>query len=186
MISSSRPTGSVLSVSSSPTHQIAKVPREAIRLIADFGVEDDAHAGATVQHRSRVAQDPNQPNLRQVHLIPSELFQELAAVGFQIQPGMMGENITTKGIDLLSLCRGTQLHIGEDVIIEVTGLRNPCNQLNGLKEGLMKALVFTDYLGNVIRKAGIMGIVRRGGTIQCGDQIQTILPPGPQLPLERV
>lgn len=179
-------SGRVISVNKCATHQLAKDPCPSIRLITDFGVEGDVHAGVTVKHRSRVATDPRQPNLRQVHLIQSELFEELTANGFRIQAGMMGENITTKGIDLLSLSQGTQLRIGQDAIIEITGLRNPCNQLNGLKEGLMKALVFQDHLGKIIRKAGIMGIVLQGGTIQPGDQIQIDLPTGRQIPLDRV
>ncbi len=177
--------GTVVAVSKHRSHQLSKSSCPSIRLITDFGVEGDAHAGVTVKHRSRVAKDPTQPNLRQVHLIQSELFAELADDDFQIRPGMMGENITTKGMELLSLSRGTRLHIGP-AVIEVTGLRNPCHQLNGLQEGLMKALVYTDDRGQVIRKAGIMGIVLQGGIIQPGDTIHVELPPGQQIPLDRV
>ncbi|MCF8237398.1 MAG: MOSC domain-containing protein [Saprospiraceae bacterium] len=186
MSAHSIPSGTVLSVSQSSTHQLSKPPCPAIQLIRDHGVEGDAHAGRTVKHRSRVAKDPNQPNLRQVHLIQSELFDELASHNFTIEPGMMGENITTKGIDLLSLPRGTQLHIGKDAIIEVTGLRNPCNQLNGLFPGLMQKLVLKDEHDRVIRKAGVMSVVIQSGGICPDDEIRVVLPEGRPIPLERV
>lgn len=178
--------GRVISVNKLPTHNLSKEPVSAIQLITGIGVEGDAHAGKTVKHRSRVKQDPTQPNLRQVHLIHSELFDELATQGFMIQPGMMGENITTTGIDLLALYRGTQLHIGPEAIIEITGLRNPCNQLNGLQEGLMQALVFTNDQGQVVRKAGIMGVVLQGGWIKADDGIRVELPCEPHIGLDWV
>ncbi|MBL7825113.1 MAG: hypothetical protein JNJ57_00675 [Saprospiraceae bacterium] len=157
-----------------------------IRLLAGLGVEGDAHMGETVKHRSRVAQDPTQPNLRQVHLIHSELHAELKAAGFSIAPGQMGENLTTQGIDLLGLPRNTRLKIGDSVIIEVTGLRNPCNQLNGIQEGLLSAVLGRDEQGNLIRKAGIMAIVLHGGDVKPDDEIQIELPELPHFPLERV
>jgi MOSC domain-containing protein YiiM len=139
-----------------------------------------------VQHRSRVAVDPSQPNLRQVHLIHAELFDELRAVGFTIVPGQMGENITTTGVDLLGLPRGTRLHIGADAVVEVTGLRNPCRQLDAMAEGLMAATLDRARDGSLIRKAGIMGIVVAGGTVRPGDSVRVVLPRGPILPLDRV
>lgn len=176
----------VLSVSKSPTHSLSKKPEPAIQLLAGLGVEGDAHMGATVKHRSRVAQDPNQPNLRQVHLIHAELHEELRQAGFPIAPGQMGENITTSGINLLDLPQNTQLHIGESAIVEITGLRNPCNQLNGIQEGLMQAVLGRDENNRLIRKAGIMGIVLRGGIVQPGDAIRVQLPSPPFVPLDRV
>jgi MOSC domain-containing protein YiiM len=165
-------TAIVLAVSQSATHSMSKKPALSIRLLAGLGVEGDAHSGRTVKHRSRVARDPTQPNLRQVHLIHAELHDELRAAAFVLAPGEMGENITTRGIDLLSLPTGTRLHLGAQAIIEVTGLRNPCNQLNGIQPGLMNATLDRDADGNLIRKAGVMGIVLVGGDVRPGDAIR--------------
>jgi len=169
-------TAIVAAVSQSATHSMSKQPALSIRLLAGLGVEGDTHAGVTVKHRSRVARDPTQPNLRQVHLIHAELHDELRAAGFTLAPGEMGENITTRGLDLLSLPTGTRLRLGPDAIIEVTGLRNPCNQLNGLRPGLMNAMLDRDADGNLIRKAGVMGIVLSGGDVRLGDGIAVELP----------
>lgn len=177
--------GRVFALSKRATHNISKINCSRINLLKGFGVEGDIHAGKTVKHRSRVAVDPSQPNLRQVHLIHRELFEELMAKGFTIKAGQMGENITTQGINLLGLPRHSKLHIGQ-VVIKITGLRNPCNQLNSLQEGLLKAVVDQDAQGKLIRKAGIMGIVLQGGLIQLEDAIRIELPPQPFLPLERV
>lgn len=179
-------TATVIAVSKSPEHTMSKQNQASIHLLTGLGVEGDAHMGATVKHRSRVKQDPNQPNLRQVHLIHAELHEELKTAGFDITPGQMGENITTFGINLLDLPRHTQLQIGDSAIVEVTGLRNPCNQLDGIQEGLMKAVLGRDENGNLIRKAGIMGIVVQGGTIKPGDTIQVQFPRTLYLPLEKV
>jgi MOSC domain-containing protein YiiM len=176
----------VIAVSKSATHTMSKPNVDNIHLLAGLGVEGDAHAGVTVKHRSRVAQDPTQPNLRQVHLIHSELHDEIRALGFEIVPGQMGENITTKGIQLLDLPRHTRLHIGENAVIEITGLRNPCHQLNGLQEGLMQAVLGRDENNNLIRKAGVMGIVVQSGVVYPEDRIVIELPQSPFLPLERV
>ena len=176
----------VVAVSKSATHTMSKPNVDSIYLLAGLGVEGDAHAGVTVKHRSRVAQDPTQPNLRQVHLIHSELHDEIRALGFEIVPGQMGENITTKGIQLLDLPRHTRLHIGENAVIEITGLRNPCHQLNGLQEGLMQAVLGRDENNNLIRKAGVMGIVLQSGMVLPEDRIVIELPQSPFLPLERV
>lgn len=165
---------------------MSKANQRVIRLIEGLGVEGDAHAGATVKHRSRVRQDPSQPNLRQVHLIHAELHDELSGKGFHLSPGQMGENITTRGIDLLALPKGELLHIGEEAIVEVTGLRNPCTQLDGIQPGLMNAVVDRDVEGNLLRKAGIMGIVREGGLVRAGDGIRVLLPQPPLLKLDRV
>jgi len=177
---------SVIGVSSSPVHTFSKVNRDSVRLIEGFGVEGDAHAGATVKHRSRVKQDPTQPNLRQVHLIQSELFDELREAGFAVAAGQMGENVTTRGIDLLALPTGTRLHVGDSAIVELTGLLNPCGQLNGLQPGLMDALLGRDSEGSVVRKAGVMGVVIAGGGVRPGDPIRMTMPDGPHRPLERV
>jgi len=142
---------------------MSKTNQASIRLLPGIGVEGDAHAGPTVKHRSRVARDPNQPNLRQVHLIHAELHDELVGLGFEVEPGRMGENVTTRGLDLLALPTGTRLHLGESAVVEVTGLRNPCSQLNGIQPGLMAATLDRDEAGNLIRKAGVMAVVVSGG-----------------------
>ena len=157
-----------------------------IRLLAGLGVQGDAHLGTKVKHRSRVARDPAQPNLRQVHLIHAELHDELRARGFDVAPGAMGENVTTRGIDLLALPTGARLHLGESAIIEVSGLRNPCSQLDGLQAGLMAAVLDRDEAGNLVRKAGVMAIVVNGGDVGPGDRILVELPQGAHIPLAPV
>jgi MOSC domain-containing protein YiiM len=178
--------GSVTAVSRSASHTFSKPNEGSIRLIAGLGVEGDAHAGATVKHRSRVKRDPAQPNLRQVHLIHAELHAELAGAGFDIAAGAMGENVTTRGIDLLGLPAGARLALGETAVVEVTGLRNPCAQLDGLQPGLMAAVLDRDAAGNVVRKAGIMAIVIAGGEVRPGDSIRVELPAAPHRRLEPV
>jgi MOSC domain-containing protein YiiM len=158
-------TGIVIAVSRSPRHTMAKANEASIRLLAGLGVEGDAHQGKTVKHRSRVARNPADPNLRQVHLIHAELHNELRQRGFHVEPGQMGENITTWGVDLLGLATGTRLYIGDSAIIEVTGLRNPCAQLDKIQKGLMAATLDRDAAGNLVRKAGIMGIVLAAGEV---------------------
>ncbi len=170
----------------SDTHTMQKFQQPNIQLLEGLGVEGDAHMGVTVKHRSRVAADPTQPNLRQVHLIHSELHDELRAGGFAIEAGQMGENITTRGIDLLSLPKGTKVFLGETAMLEITGLRNPCRQLDGLQDGLMNAVLDRDEAGNLIRKAGIMGVVLVGGEVKPGDELRVELPPLPHRRLERV
>lgn len=165
---------------------MSKPPRAAIRLLAGLGVEGDAHLGETVKHRSRVARDPTQPNLRQVHIIHAELLDELRAAGFAVAPGLMGENITTSGLDLLALPAGVRLRLGTGAVIEVTGLRNPCDQLDGIQPGLMQAVLGRDSDGNLIRKAGAMAIVIAGGEVRPGNQILVQLPAPPHQPLQPV
>jgi MOSC domain-containing protein YiiM len=179
-------SGTVLAVSRGPKHMMVKPEQDSITLLEGLGVEGDAHQGTTVKHRSRVARDPNQPNLRQVHLIHAELHEELQEGGFSITPGQMGENVTTRGVDLLGLPTGTKLHLGEAAVVEVTGLRNPCAQLDKIAKGLLAATLDHDEQGNLIRKAGIMGIVLAGGEIRPGDAIRVELPPEPHSPLEPV
>ena len=176
----------VVAVSSSPGHTMAKANQPCIRLIEGMGVDGDAHAGQTVKHRSRVARDPTQPNLRQVHLIHAELHDELRAAGFMLSPGEMGENITTIGIDLLGLPGGTRLRLGAAAVVEVTGLRNPCRQLDGLRPGLMAATLARDAQGNLIRKAGVMAVVIAGGEVRTGDAVAVQLPAPPHRALKPV
>ncbi len=178
--------GTVVAVSRCATHSFSKPNESRIRLLKGLGVEGDAHMGETVKHRSRVAVDPTQPNLRQVHLIHAELHDELAVAGFRLQPGDMGENITTRGIDLLGLPRGARLHIGATAVVEVTGLRNPCIQLDRFQQGLTQAVLGRDAEGRLLRKAGVMGVVLEGGDVLPGDAIRIELPPEPHHPLERV
>jgi MOSC domain-containing protein YiiM len=179
-------SGIVIAVSRSLKHAFSKSNQEKIFLQAGLGVEGDAHLGETVKHRSRVAADPSQPNLRQVHLIHAELHDELQAAGFAISPGQMGENITTRGIDLLSLPTGTRLHLGDTAVVELTGLRNPCTQLDQLQPGLMAVVLGRDTDGKLIRKAGVMGIVVKSGEIHPGNLIRIELPPEPHQRLDRV
>ena len=176
----------VTSVAVSPTHTMAKLPQPQIRLLAGLGVEGDAHLGETVRHRSRVKRDPTQPNLRQVHLIHAELHDELAAGGFEVAPGQMGENVTTRGVDLLALPAGTRLLLGAEAVVEITGLRNPCAQLDGIQAGLMAATLARDDEGTLIRKAGVMAIVLAGGLVRPGDPIVVRRPDPPHAPLECV
>jgi MOSC domain-containing protein YiiM len=150
-----------------------------IRLVEGLGIEGDAHAGTTVKHRSRVARDATQPNLRQVHLIHAELFDELAADGFKVSAGELGENITTKGIDLLALPAGTRLAIGDSAVVEVTGLRNPCVQIDDFQKGLMRATLGKDSDGNLVRKTGVMSVVIASGDVRPGDAIKVLLPAAP-------
>ena len=179
-------TGTVTAVSASPGHTMRKPNRDSIRLVADLGVEGDAHMGATVKHRSRVARDPAQPNLRQVHLIHAELHDELAAAGFAVAVGEMGENVTTRGLALLALPTGTRLHLGAEAVVEITGLRNPCAQLDRIQHGLMAATLERDEHGNLIRKAGVMAIVIQGGDVRPGDVARVALPVPPHRALEAV
>jgi len=178
--------GRVVSVSRDGAHRFSKQRVEAIRLIQGLGVEGDAHLGKTVQHRSRIAVDPKQPNLRQVHLIASELLDELRGWGFEVQPAELGENVMTRGIDLIGLPRGALLYLGQEAVIEVTGLRNPCGQIEQFRSGLLKAVLGKGADGRIVRRAGVMGIVLQGGEISVGDDVRVGLPPVPYLPLERV
>lgn len=176
----------VAAVSRSAGHTMVKPNQEHIRLLAGLGVEGDAHLGETVQHRSRVARDPSQPNLRQVHLIHAELHDELRASGFAVEAGQMGENITTRGLDLLALPAGARLHLGQAAVIEITGLRNPCAQLDGIQPGLMAATLNRDAQGALVYKAGVMATVLTGGEVRPGDAIQLELPAEPHQPLRPV
>ncbi len=164
----------VTAVSRSATHTMSKPNQDSIRLLTGLGVEGDAHLGETVKHRARVARDPNQPNLRQVHLIHAEIHDELQAAGFDI------------GVDLLMLPWGTRLHLGETAVVEVTGLRNPCSLLDDIQPGLMEATLGHDEHGNIIRKAGVMGIVLADGEVRPGDSVRVMLPPEPHRPLEPI
>lgn len=179
-------TPRVEAVSLSPEHTFSKQLQPGVRLLAGLGVEGDAHAGRTVRHRSRVAQNPEQPNLRQVHLIHAELLEELAGLGFTLRPGDLGENVLTRGLDLLNLPTGTRLHLGAEAVVEVTGLRNPCGQIDAFQPGLLAAVLGRDEHGGLIRKAGVMGVVLTGGVVRPGDPVRAEVPPEPHRPLERV
>jgi MOSC domain-containing protein YiiM len=170
---------SVVAVSLRSGHHFSKTPSLGIRLLTGLGVAGDAHLGETVKHRSRVRKDPTQPNLRQVHLMHTELFDELRAKGHVVKPGDLGENVTTSGIDLLALPTGTRLHLGTSAVVEITGLRNPCIQLDTFQKGLMAATLDKDADGNLIRKAGIMSIVIAEGDVRPGDAIRVELPAMP-------
>ena len=176
----------VTAVHRSATHTMSKPTEDAIRLLAGLGVDGDAHLGETVKHRSRVARDPSQPNLRQVHLIHAELHDELGRRGFTVAAGDMGENITTRGVDLLGLPTGARLRLGAEAVVEITGLRNPCRQLDGLQPGLMQAVLERDAGGGLVRKAGVMAIVLVGGDVRPSDPISVELPARPHHPLQPV
>ncbi len=180
------PDGSVVAVAKDAEHRFSKRLTEKLVIVSGLGVAGDSHQGVTVQHRSRVALDPSQPNLRQVHLIHAELFDELHAKGFRVGPADLGENITTRGVDLLALPTGTVLCIGREVRLEMTGLRNPCAQIERFKPGLLAAVLDRGANGEVIRKAGVMTRAEKGGIVRPGDAIAIELPPLPHLPLERV
>lgn len=176
----------IIAVHSSPAHEFSKDSADQIELVEGQGVRGDAHFGVTVQHRSRVAKDPTQPNLRQVHLLHEELLEALRGGGFAVLPGQLGENITTRGVDLLGLSTGTQLRLGDDVIVEITGLRNPCAQIEKFQSGLLSAVLDRDNDGKLIRKAGVMGVVVASGVVRPGDAISIAKVPENALPLEPV
>jgi MOSC domain-containing protein YiiM len=176
----------VAAVSRKASHGVRKPTAPRITLVAGVGVEGDAHAGERVQHLSRVRRDPTRPNLRQVHLIHAELHAELARAGFEVAPGDMGENVTTRGVDLLALPAGARLRLGDEAVVELTGLRNPCSQLDGVQPGLMQAVLGRDPDGRLVRKAGVMAVVVAGGDVRAGDRIELELPAEPHRPLEPV
>lgn len=176
----------VIAVARDAGHHFSKLVVPEIEIVAGLGVAGDAHSGVTVKHRSRVRVDPAQPNLRQVHLIHAELFEEVGAKGFAVAPGDLGENITTRGIDLLGLPRGAILRIGGTVRLQVTGLRNPCAQIDAFQTGLLAAVLEKRADGTLVRKSGIMTTVLAGGIVRAGDAIAADLPEPPFLPLERV
>lgn len=178
--------GEIIAVSRDGEHRFSKENQTVIELIAGLGVRGDAHAGELVKHRVRVRENPNRPNLRQVHLIHSELFDELAAAGYEVYPGAIGENVTTRGLKLLELPAGTKLHLGRNAIVEVTGLRTPCRQIDAFRPGLMNALLVRHPDGSLGRKSGIMAIVLTGGEVRPGDVIRAELPQEPHQSLKPV
>lgn len=177
---------SVVSVSRCDKHRFSKSAEDQLTLIANHGVAGDAHAGVTVKHRSRVAVDPTQPNLRQVHLIHQELLSELRGEGFDLAAGDLGENILTTGIDLLGLPTDTVLAIGDGVRLRITGLRNPCAQIEAFRAGLLRHVAYKGQDGQLVRKAGVMAVVISGGVVRPDDKITATLPALPHKPLERV
>ena len=179
-------TATVVAVARDAQHRFSKLSEPSVTLIAGVGVDGDAHAGATVRHRSRLKATPKAPNLRQVHLVAGELLDELNQQGFDVRPGDIGENITTRGVDLLALPTGTRLRLGADAVVEVTGLRNPCVQLDRFQDGLRAAVLDRDDDGNLIRRAGVMSIVISGGDVRPGDEIAVELPAPPHHSLQPV
>jgi MOSC domain-containing protein YiiM len=176
----------VVAVAVSGDHDFSKQTRAVVRLVEGLGVEGDAHAGTTVQHLSRVRRDPTEPNLRQVHLIGSELLDELATAGYDVLPGQLGENVTTAGVDLLALPVGTTLMLGDTAEVALTGLRNPCRQIDAFRPGLLEQVLGRDADGSVVRRAGVMGVVRHGGEVRPGDVVTVVLPDAPHQPLRVV
>jgi MOSC domain-containing protein YiiM len=178
--------GTIVAVSRSESHSFAKPTRDAIRLVAGFGVEGDAHGGSTVRHRSRVARNPATPNLRQVHLMHAELLDELSQAGFVVAPGELGENLTTRGIPLLDLPNGSRLRVGSHAVVELTGLRNPCVQIDRFQSGLLARVATRSETGEIVRRAGVMSVVVTGGPIRAGDTIVVEFPAEPHRALEPV
>ncbi len=176
----------VSAVSRDGAHRFSKHPADAIRLVVGLGVDGDAHAGRTVQHLSRKRRDPSQPNLRQVHLIHAELHDELVGRGFAVTAGDMGENVLTRGLDLLALPTGARLRLGDEALVEVTGLRNPCVQLDRFADGLMAAVLDRAEDGTLLRKAGVMAVVLATGDVRVGDPVTVLLPDSPHRPLQPV
>ena len=179
-------TGKVVAVHRDAAHRFSKLAADSIELRAGRGVLNDAHFGETVQHRSRVARDPSAPNLRQVHFVAAELLDELVQHGFRAGPGVIGENVTTRGVDLLGLPTGTRLDLGGAAAVEITGLRNPCVQLDNYQDGLMRAVLDRDAAGRLVRRAGVMAIVLRDGVVRPGDPITVHVPAGPHRRLQPV
>jgi MOSC domain-containing protein YiiM len=176
----------VVAVHSAPGHGFSKEPRGAIELVEGHGVRGDAHYGATVKHRSRVAKNASEPNLRQVHLLHEELFSELHGSGFDVSPGKMGENVTTRGVDLLGLSAGTRLLLGDEAVIEITGLRNPCSQIDKFRPGLLAAVLTRSAGGQLVRKTGVMAVVVKGGVVRAGDDIAFVHTPAAYVPLRPI
>ena len=176
----------IIAVARSADHEFSKQLLNCIDLIKGEGVAGDCHRGVTVKHRSRVAVDPTQPNLRQVHLIHAELFDELSTFGHTVKPGQLGENITTRGIDLLALPRDTLLMLGKSAVIQLTGLRNPCHQIEDFQTGLLSKVVYKHDDGTLVRKTGVMAVVLEGGIVSIADEIKIVLPGGPHVSLERI
>jgi len=181
-----RVAGRVAGVAASATHSFSKDLQPVIRLVAGLGVAGDAHAGATVQHRSRLARHASEPNLRQVHLIQAELFDRLAALGHRVRPGELGENVTTAGLDLHAMSVGTVLRLGADAEVELTGSRNPCWQIDRFQPGLLRHVLRRDAAGRLVRTAGVMAVVRRSGDVRAGDPVTVVPPAGPHRALDRV
>jgi len=173
----------VTAVSRSKSHTFSKTNELMIRLVVGLGVEGDAHMGEKVKHRHHVLKNPDAPNLRQVHLMHEELFDELRSQDFNVRPGVIGENVTTHGVDLLALPKGARVRLGAEAVIEVTGLRNPCKDIDAFQRGLAAAVLGRDSEGRLIRKAGVMAIVIKGGDVKAGDTIAVEPPAGEQRPL---
>jgi hypothetical protein len=179
-------TATVRALHRSAEYTFSKETCPSLELIAGIGVADDVHAGAAVRHRSRVERDPLQPNLRQVHLFDSELLDLLSGEGFALTPGVLGENITTSGLAALSLPTGTLLRVGPKALLALTGIRNPCAQIEARFPGLLKRMVHRTELGDLVRLTGAMAVVVQPGTIHEGDRIAVQLPPGDPQPLQLV
>lgn len=176
----------VVAVHRDASHRFSKVAQDHVELVVGHGIVGDAHAGATVKHRSRVRRDPSAPNLRQVHLLHAELFDEVARAGHLVAPGDLGENVTTLGVDLLALPTGARLHLGDHAVVEVTGLRNPCRQIDHFQDGLLRHVVGPGADGELVRETGVMAVVVEGGTVRPDDAVRVVLPDGPHVPLAPV
>lgn len=175
----------VVAVARDDRHRFSKPLRDEIVLLAGHGIEGDAHAGETVRRGSRFRGTWTEPNLRQVHLIQCELFDELAVEGHEVAPGELGENVTTSGIDLLALPVGTRLRLGDAAEVELTGLRTPCVQLDRFQPGLMRRLIRRERGGTRLR-AGVMAVVVEGGVVRAGDRVAVELPAEPHAALPRL
>jgi MOSC domain len=167
--------GTVVAVAADRGHRFSKPTRDRIVLLEGHGVEGDAHAGPFVRHRYLARRRPRVPNLRQVHLIPSELFRSLSEAGFEVAAGDLGENITTTGLDLERMPLGTLIEFGLMAMIELTGLRTPCVLIDRFQAGLKRQVLSSDETGPPF-KCGVLGVVRSGGPVAAGDAARARLP----------
>lgn len=178
--------GQVTSLHCDSEHNFSKPPVLEAMFLAGVGIEGDAHSGATTQHLSRQKKDASRPNLRQVHLVASELHEELRSDGFDVPFGAFGENLTTSGLDLGALPAGSTLRLGDEVILSLTGFRDPCSQIDKFQAGLRSAVSFKPETGPQLFRNGVMSVVVRGGTVRVGDTIKVALPPEPHQPMQKV
>jgi len=177
--------GRVVGLARDGRNGFSKSAMDTICLIQGQGVEGDAHSGPFVRHRYLARRQPRLPNLRQVHLIPSELFEALRNAGYDLHPGDLGDNIATAGLDLETLPMGALLDLGSEACIELTGLRTPCVLIDRFRTGLKRQMVCSEPVAPRFR-CGVMSIVRTGGRLAVGDPIRVRLPPKPWTDLPAV
>jgi MOSC domain-containing protein YiiM len=169
MMESSRHQGSVIAVCQKTEPGLPKFEAEAIQLIEDFGVSGDYHAGKLIRHRYWAAKDPTHPNHRQVLLVDTSIYADLASQGIALKPGMLGENVVVDGIQVMTLAVGARLQLG-DALLELTEVRNPCYQLNEMHPDLLEA-VKPEVDGQPRRNAGMFARILTGGWVRPGNPV---------------